>query len=286
MRDDIVKDIYIRKSGEIMHLYVISDFHIGSPAFSEEKFKEANKLIVADKLACTLFLGDTIDNDRPTTRLMRKQLFADRPDAQVDEDGQVYNFLDLKVIPMLRPLVKNCVGFMEGDHYREFINGLTSTQYICSQLKTEYLGKGEAHIDLNFKPYGQSVRTISINARHGRSASPSLSGNVRKLENIMMGEENFDIYFRGHSHNPYTVPFARYFRNKHDHRTEQKQGLLMNTCSFRLGKLQKTVDYAEEREYKATSYFLSLVRFRLVINRGEKGQIEKEIKFDGELIYL
>lgn len=286
MRDDIVKIVQIKHTGEVLHLYVLSDLHIGSPAFLPEKLKIATEIITKDKLACTLFLGDIIDADRPTTRLMRKQMFIDRPEAREDEDAGIYNFLDTQIIPLLRPLTKNCIGFLEGDHYREFLGGLTSTQYICSQLKVDYLGQGEAHIDICFRFYKTSKgisnsHVISINARHGRGFASSLAGNVGKLEKIMLAEENFDIYLRGHSHTPSANPFAKYIRDKHTHRTVQRQGLLFNTASFRAGKIQGKVDYAERQEYKATAYYLNMIKF---LAKKEMGR--QVILFGGEIIPL
>lgn len=253
----------VKKLGEVMHLYVLGDLHLGSENFLKEKWKVVTKMIKKDPLAYVIILGDITDDDRPTTRMRRKMMFNDRPEAFTQEDKNHLEYLDRHIIPQFRGVIteKNCLGVFDGDHYRQYHNGLTSVQYICSVLKLPYLGDGEADIDVNFKYAGGCI-TKCINARHGQGFNKSPSLVMRRMEDIVGGYENYDIFLRGHAHTPGVISLAREYRDRSKHMRLQREILLINTMSFRSRTLVNKTDYAEEKEYKPTSYRLPIVIFK------------------------
>jgi len=279
-------DFQVNHCGKLINLYIIGDIHYGSEAFFREKWDSLAEIIKKDRNAHTIVLGDLTDEDRPSTRMRRKTMFSDRQEAFQQEDLEHMNYLDRTVIPELLKVInpKKCFGIFDGDHYRQYSTGLTSTQYVCAKIKAPYLADGEADIDLNFI-YGKSQgRTISINARHGKGASKTPALNLRRVEDISKSYEGFDLFLRGHCHQPGIISGERYVRDKHAHITKTRSILLVNTCSFRKGRVEGRTDYAEQAEYPPTSYYLPIIKF--VGNKLSKNNDHFKVVMDNEQKYL
>ena len=130
-----------------IHLYILSDIHFGSNAFLKDEYERIADIIKRDKYAYTIILGDVTDDDRPSSRALRKAMFSDRVEAFQQEDKQHLDWLDRRILPDLAKVAKpnRCMGILDGDHHRQYSNGLTSVQYACSMLKVPYLGDGQGN---------------------------------------------------------------------------------------------------------------------------------------------
>ena len=249
-------DFGVDKTGPMMNLYCIGDLHIGSPAFLERSFDALADIVRKDKYAYFICPGDLTDDDRPTTRLLRRAMFNDRQEALEQEDIQHLTWVDNFVIPKLNKLMKpsRTLGFLDGDHYRVYANGLTSVQYICAKNKIPYLGSGQALLRLNFKYKSAGSNTIKIHIHHGKGSGVTEASDINELLKVSNQWRAVDVFIRGHSHKPKFIPFQRYFDTKErPPEVRVKEGFLVNAGSFRQGVIMGKVDYAEREVYPPTS---------------------------------
>jgi predicted phosphodiesterase len=249
-------DFGVNKTGPMMNLYCIGDLHIGSPAFLERSFDALSDIVRKDKYAYFICPGDLTDDDRPTTRLLRRAMFNDRQEALEQEDIQHLTWMDNFVIPRLNKLMKpsRTLGFLDGDHYRVYANGLTSVQYICAKNKIPYLGSGQALLRLNFKYKTAGSATVKIHIHHGKGSGVTEASDINELQKVSNQWRAVDVFIRGHSHKPKFIPFQRYYDTKErPPEVRVREGFLINAGSFRQGVIMGKVDYAEREVYPPTS---------------------------------
>jgi len=246
----IINDYHyaVKKTGNIMNLYCVGDIHMGSGAFLEDSFNKIIEISKKDKNAYFIFSGDITDDDRPSTRVMRRAMFNDRPEALQQEDIQHLAWMDGYVIPKIKKLIRNkerCLGILDGDHYRVYSNGMSSVQYICAKLKVPYLGTGQALIRMHFRYRAGTTRVIKLHTHYG---------DIRALKALSASWDDVDIFVRGHSHKPKIIPDTKHkATNANPPTVIARDRLLINTGSFRKGMIMNTVDYAESKVYPPTS---------------------------------
>ncbi len=262
----IIKDfrISVRGAGPAMNLYCIGDLHIGSPAFLGSAFDHVCDIVKSDPLAYFICPGDLTDEDRPSTRLLRHQMFNDRQEAFEQEDLQHLHWLDTKVLPKLLRLIKpeRCLGLLDGDHYRKYATGLTSVQYMCAKHKIPYLGGGQALLRLTFCDSTRHSRLIKVHVHHGKGGGVTEQSDIRELQSVQHQWPGVRLFIRGHSHKPKVFPFSWY----EDYGTNPpivhtQEGLLVNCGSFRQGIIMGQTDYAEKKVYSPTSRRCPVVHF-------------------------
>ena len=249
-------DFSVARQGNVMNLYCIGDLHIGSEAFLESAFDKICEISAKDKNAYFILSGDLIDDDRPTTRIMRRAMFNDRPDALKQEDRQHLTWLDNFVAPKLLKLIRKdrCLGILEGDHWRQYSNGMTSGQYLCSRHKFPYLGTGQAILRLHFAYKSGSVYTVKLHTHHGKGGGITEAADIQALEKMSRQYEGMHLFIRGHSHKPKFLPFVRYVDSaERPPQVRTREGFLVNSGSFRQGVVLNSVDYAEDNLYPPTS---------------------------------
>lgn len=91
------------------------------------------------------------------------------------------------------------IGMLEGNHFYNFTNGMTSTQYLCQLLDCKYLG-ASSFTRLTFS-YARGNRSskCDIFAHHGKGASRLVGGSLNTVQ--QMAEcANADIFLMGHDH--------------------------------------------------------------------------------------
>lgn len=190
------------------HLHGLSDFQIGSESTSITTIKTRIQEIVEDPFDSGIIIcGDLEDEDRPSTRLLRKQMFAERPEVAFRDAEKHRAWIDKEVIPLLLPLQKTKFGIMgvlAGHHFTILSPALNSVQYICSELsriskkKVSYLGEMSAFLDLRFRDEQDNKRIRQVvHAQHGTGGSQSKSGSLMKLDRTSQGFIA-DAYIRAH----------------------------------------------------------------------------------------
>ena len=91
-----------------------------------------------------------------------------------------------------------CIGMLEGNHFYQFQNGMTSTQYLCQKLECPYLS-ATAFVRISFKDKWNKTACVDVFAHHGKGASRLVGGSLNTVQ--QMAECAIaDIYLMGHDH--------------------------------------------------------------------------------------
>jgi hypothetical protein len=250
----IIHEFNITKRSQIFSLYGVSDLHIGSIAFTEEPLKRLevniNEDISKGITPLIVLNGDIIDDDRPSTRMKRKEIFLDRREAYIAEDLEKMKLIEEEVLPKIQFLKKiKGLGILDGDHYREFSTGKTSTEILSNFLNIPYLSTGQALIFLKFKNR-KKENYLVIHAHHGRGGAVKSGSDVNRFIDFTDIWENIDIFVRGHSHQPLCKPIGKYIACPQTQTFKEKEVWLMNSGSSRKGMLEGFTDYAEKALYR------------------------------------
>lgn len=96
------------------------------------------------------------------------------------------------------------LGMHEGNHFYQFQNGMTSTQYMCQKLDCPYLG-ATALTRISFN-YSKTVETkshwrasVDVFSHHGKGASRLVGGSLNTVQQMAECAEA-NIYLMGHDH--------------------------------------------------------------------------------------
>jgi len=189
-----------------MNIHGFSDLQIGSESTSIRAIKQRVEEIIDDPIdSGTIILGDIVDEDRPSTRSMRKAAFSDRVEVISRDAENHMEWIDRHVIPELLPLQKTKFGIMAvlaGHHYTQITPYLNSAQYICNRLKeltkreAPYLGVMSSFMDLRFRSNGKSIRSVG-HIQHGEGGGQTKGSTIARLDRTSQGFYA-DWYVRAH----------------------------------------------------------------------------------------
>lgn len=268
----IIKRIKLQNKKEI-NLYPIGDLHIDSENFELDRFLMWRDKFINDKNAMCVILGDIIDDDRPSTRLLRKSMINDRKEVAALDEKHHLEHVDNKIIPLLSFLnASNCLGMLDGDHYREYTKlGITSTQYLCAKLKVPYLGDGQAILNLSFNYSSSHTLSFPIHVRHGIGYNKNQGGTNNRNQEFSEKISGINCFIRAHSHNCIITNIGKYEFDKYTNDLINKDVWLINTGSFRGGFIKQVTDYSEFREYPNVNKFNAKMNIKVVYhNEGPK----------------
>ena len=188
------------------HLHGISDLQIGSSSTSVSKIKERVREIVADPIDSGIIIpGDIEDEDRPSTRAIRRSAFSDREEVISRDAKKHMRFIDDEIIPILLPLQKTKYGIMgvlAGHHWTQLSPALNSVEYICNRLtgiskkKVNYLGQMMSYMDMTFQMPGKSIRKL-IHVQHGEGGGQTKASSINKLDRTAQGFDGH-VFIRAH----------------------------------------------------------------------------------------
>lgn len=283
-----IKEQYflVNGCGPIMNIYIMPDCHFGSPAFLEHEYERLAKIIENDRHAHLIFLGDLIDSNRPSTRLLKRVAYSSRKEEQKQQDDRDSYWIDNKIIPKLKRIIKhkNCLGMLDGDHYLEMENGISTTQAVCCKMGLPYLGDGQVILKLHFQFRNRSKQTkiLAIHCQHGIGGAGRPSAGVNKLEETANIWEGVDIFARGHSHKGFILPISKYIIPQLKSEIQQHDIWLVNTPSFRTGLILGETDYAESRNYPATAHKFPVIH--VTGRKQRKDNSDYTLCVTGELI--
>ena len=162
---------------------------------------------VSDKDGIAVILGDCTDDDRPSTRNIRRAAFADRERREVMTNDAIRfaKWLDDEIIPLFLPLGEMPLGFMgmlAGHHWYD-LESMTSAQYICMELSKKskrpfpYLGEMSAWVWLKFKGAANTAILRLIHVQHGVGSSQAVGSALKKLEKARLSFDG-DAFIRAH----------------------------------------------------------------------------------------
>ncbi len=188
------------------NLECLADFQLGSRSCCKWKIEQHIDDILENAKhtdSGVIFAGDIEDEDRPSTRVIRAKIAAERGEVVERDSMKHVAWLEHEVIPLLLKLHKGTkygiMGGVAGHHYTQIASGSNSVQYIYRRLAEisgkpcVYLGEMVSFLDLNFEcaQTHHSLRQVGL-LQHGEG-----SGALNKLTRAAKGFEA-DFYIRGH----------------------------------------------------------------------------------------
>lgn len=204
-----------------------------------------------DPRCFVVIVGDLIDADRPTTRERRMLMGLGRPEVLEEDDLNHMDELDHHLIPDLSRIKDKIIGAVDGDHFRIYANGKTSTQYVMEKLgkKSAYLGERMGWVRLLFQKR-QNVLAFDIFVRHGKGAATTFGTDMNALVRQSVG---FDaqLYVGGHTHRQWFVKVPYIYCGRYD--IKQRFQGYARAGSLLRGFLYGESTYAETCEYNPLS---------------------------------
>ena len=224
-----------------------------SNGFCNDTWKKLLKRIEADKSCYVVFVGDMIDDDRPSLRSRKAGIYAepDRKSALEDEDLDHMDKLDAHLIPDLMRIKDRIIGMVDGDHFRAYGNGTTSTQYIANKLKIPkaYLGERMGWIRIVFRRKHDAC-SFDIFVRHGRGGTGAFGNDVNALIRQNQGFMA-DLYLGGHTHKQWFIKIPHLYCSRYE--IKQRMVGYARAGSLLRGFLYGQTTYAEIAEYNPLS---------------------------------
>lgn len=206
-------DIYeVTTEHSEMHLYGMSDWHLGDRNCEVDKIKEVIEEIKNDPLAKVLLLGDLLNC--ATKSSVGKAVY----DELMSTEDQWALALDL-----LTPIKDKIIGMLIGNHeFRLEKEGFNPIKTLCIAMGVPYLGYSTM---LNVSVDGRS-HTIYATHGHGGGSRSSIIGKLNKLAEVAVA----DIYMRGHSHQ--LISHTTIIRMVENGRLVDKKRTVVDTGSF------------------------------------------------------
>lgn len=233
-------------------LLPFGDLQVGSPLFNREVWDRYVGAVRHTPNALTIGMGDYSDHFRPSVqeRLTSAIRGYDKESLHSIQDMH-RDFMDKKVVPLLKPVIANssCLGLLAGHHDMDYNDGTNSTQYLCSQLRIPYLGRGEAIVRVNLCLSGTNphkVLNFDILATHGEGTGSSVGGAVRKLKDLLP-HFDVDVILRGHSCDRFVFAEPRYgLTRTHPPRLRCRNRVIANTGGFSSSRIEGVTTYVEQ----------------------------------------
>lgn len=141
-------------------------------------------------------MGDYIDFVSPSNRskLRSSQLY----DSALDVIDQAAAKLNDDLLDVLSPTKGRWLGMLQGHHYHEFQNGITSDEILCQALNTTFLGDC-CMVRLTFRDSNKHRIACTIWAHHGAGSASTPGAAMNKLDVISRGFDA-DIFLMAHVH--------------------------------------------------------------------------------------
>lgn len=197
------------------NLECLADWQLGSRSTCLWKIEQHIQDILEDAKhtdSGIVFAGDIEDEDRPTTRIIRYKLAAERPEVVERDAHKHLAWLDRDVIPLLMKLHEGTkygiLGGVAGHHWTQIAPAQNSVQYIFNELQRKtgkpcvYLGRMISFLNFSFSkdkktgtlPFVTRVKGL---VEHGVGGGQTKSSTVNKLERAAKSFDA-DFYIRGH----------------------------------------------------------------------------------------
>lgn len=243
---------FILSPHQRMLLMPIGDVHYGAAGFPADRFRKHIEWGVK-RGAYFVGMGDIMEF---TSRSQRGHL-ANMRDSQREFVDQANAEAVGKLARLIRCSKGRWIGWLEGDHYHDFLDGTTSDQRLCQALGGVFLGTStlldlRLHDPKRLGPQGKAKPSgngcdVTVFAHHGKGGGQTLGSGLNLLERMVRAMEA-DVYLMAHNHSEVTAPIDRLYRTNSGylyHRTK----LLARTGGWLRGYLaQRPVEGRPARE--------------------------------------
>mgnify|MGYP001572123152 CR=1 FL=1 len=211
-----------------MLLMPIGDVHYGAPGFPADRFRRHIEW-GCERGAYFLGMGDVMEF---TSRSQRGHL-ANMRDSQREFVDQANTESIAQLAKSIECSKGRWIGWLEGDHYHEFLDGTTSDQRLCQALGGAFLGTSTLLLlrledprrmgkrGVRTRPSGNGC-DVTVFAHHGRGGGRLAGSGLNIMEYLVKGVEA-DIYLMAHNHAKVTAPMDRLYRTANGylyHRTK------------------------------------------------------------------
>lgn len=197
-------EIKFQHYNEPIHLCPFGDVHRSSPLCHVEKWKRHLNELKA--LPNSYFLGMGDYDDLMSTSERHVFLNPNIHDSTMTTHEKFYRETTERFAKEIEFMNGRIIGFIEGNHYVQFPDGTTSTQYLCQLTGARYLGVSAFIMLILENPNGFTHR-LDIWAHHGKG-SGTLGGSINSLAK-MIDSADADIYLMGHDHKKFIATKSR-----------------------------------------------------------------------------
>lgn len=218
----------------------------------ERDFAETAK----DPLCLSIGVGDIIDSDRPSARVLRTAAYAGREGELTQDDKKRQDWIDRSVFPYWRPLVQSpnasrgfgLIGDLDGHHHEHYQNNTTSTEYLMQKLRqfthknarARYLGEMMCYVIIHVhSTNGKSHQGFNIvmHVQHGQGGSSYIGNDMASLEKKTSNYFVADIFLRGHSTKKWAAvrPILYPSKSETHPQLQEKQIVMVNTGGYLRG---------------------------------------------------
>jgi hypothetical protein len=222
-----------------------------------------------------ILMGDSLDVARTH---YRNHIRSYRDDDNSQEAFDAYVTEETgKLAEVLKPVAKQILGIVRGNHFWEFLDGTNSEQLLCRLLGIPYLGvMGLIRLDVNTN--GNHYQSMVIYAHHtggsagGRTTGGDVNGLTRQEQTW-----DADIYLLGHTHRRigFKEPVLSLTRKSKNPSVIERSRVFVRTGAFLKGfgptvvnaSQRHTPSYAEEKALRPTD--LGWVRIDVKWRRGK-----------------
>jgi len=186
-------------------------------------------------------MGDYIDTFSPSNRarLVGAQLY-DTAVKAMDRDAETR--VREIFAEALKPSKGRWLGLLEGHHFHQFRNGMTSDQLLADMLDAKFLGTS-AYVRMTFRAsrsQNPKSGSVVIWCHHGAGSSSTAGGSLNRVAKAAEAWDA-DIYLMGHHHKKNGVSLD-YVRPVYPHsgtpHLSYKTKLLVVTGSFLKGYIE------------------------------------------------
>jgi hypothetical protein len=141
------------------------------------------------------------------------------------------------------------IGLIDGNHYAILQSGITTTQYLCQKLSSNYLGKGCAFIRLSFA-YGKKRACLDLFIHHGKGSAKQVGSSLNPVE-AMSYIADADIYLMGHDHKKINGTRSKIMLSGGNKSLDvvQKKIIMGRTGSFLRGYVDNEASYVAKALY-------------------------------------
>ena len=174
--------------------------HADDPGFNEDLWLECVETIQKTPLCWAFGLGDYSTLARSHYRNYVRAYSQDE-DSQREIDALVKDQMRDFYKKYFKPLKGKLLGLAEGNHRWEFLNGTTSTQFLCELAEIPYWGFTSLHRLQFVHQLGSGIYVLKMLAHHGDWSAGGITpgGDLNSLERRAEGWDT-DITWVAHTH--------------------------------------------------------------------------------------
>lgn len=256
------------------YLCPISDIHRDNELHAAAEWQAWLKYAQRERRSNAVFLalGDSLDFARAHVRAVMDSAGGEGENIKKTVQHNVEQWIEV-ITEELRPLRKQFIGWMSGNHYFELSDthkGVTtkthSDKQIADILGCEYLGT-MAGITITLRDKaGTGQAEVKIIAHHGAGGATTIGGSLNRVQRMLRGWA-VDIALMGDDHKRGIVPVGSILSlSRHNNRDiiTDKIQLVGRTGSFLCGFEPGKSSYVVDAAYEPTSIGTIEIEMRLV----------------------